>query len=255
MISFCTLVRDVPHLDTLVDYMRKKCPVEFEICIGDNSDIPEYRFQARDLADVYIRITDKELFRMGIPWGHNRIVAEANTYKIIYLDSDEYPIWIRPNIEERFDQNHVLGCLRGDFFTMDEVNQFYDRTFVEEEIKSELGVNPIFQGKEWSLQDRVYNSRYAKFEGVCHSVFHVPFTTRTQEPDMVVMHNKTVRDAKNLDRMRAIIREQYSRMMINSNLKSSDKVMGWAIDYAQGRKPLHQFEDYNKFIEYWDKNG
>ena len=255
MISFCTVARDTPNIETLISYFEKKCPCEFEICIGDNSANPEFTKLYKELADVYVRIEDKEFFRMGIPFAHNRVVAMANTYKIIYLDSDEYPIWVRPNIEERFEQNYVLGCLRGDFFTMDEINQFYDRTFVEQEIKSELGVNPIFQGKEWSLQDRIYNSRYAKFDGVCHSIFHVPFHFRTQEPDVVIMHNKTVRDAKNLDRMRAIIREQYSRMMINSELKSSDKVMKWAIDYAQGRKPLHQFEDYNKFIEHWDKNG
>ena len=252
MISFCTLVRDVPHIEKLIDYMRKKCPVEFEVCIGDNSVKEENIKIVKELADVYVRITDKELYRMGIPWGHNRVVSEANTYKIVYLDSDEYPIWIRPNIEERFEINYVLGCLRGDFFSMEEIEPFYEKDFVEDELKQEINVNPIFQGKEWSMQDRVYNSRYAKFDGVCHSIFHVPYHFRSRDPDIVVMHNKTVRDAKNIDRMRSIIREQYSRMVINSELKSSNKVMEWAIGWAQGRKPLHQFENYEKFKEYWD---
>ena len=103
MISFCTLARDTPHLQKLINIFRKNCPCDYEICIGDNSTNPEYTRQYKNLADVYVRIEDKELFRMGIPWGHNRVAAMANSYKIFYLDSDEYPVWIHPDIEDMFD--------------------------------------------------------------------------------------------------------------------------------------------------------
>ena len=112
MISFCTLARDTPNLDVLVNMVKKNCQCEVEICIGDNSTKPEFTEQYKELADVYVRIEDKELFRMGIPWGHNRVAAMANTNKILYLDSDEYPIWIAPDIEDRFDLHYVLGTIR-----------------------------------------------------------------------------------------------------------------------------------------------
>ena len=37
MISFCTLVRDVPDLEVLINIFELTCPCEIEICIGDNS--------------------------------------------------------------------------------------------------------------------------------------------------------------------------------------------------------------------------
>ena len=110
MISFCTLVRDVPHLDKLIDMFKRNCPTDYEICIGDNSTYQVNREKAKKLADVYVRITDKEIWRMGIPFAHNRVVAEANSYKIFYVDSDEYPVWIHPDIEDHYDINYSLNA-------------------------------------------------------------------------------------------------------------------------------------------------
>jgi len=240
MISFCTVARDTPDLDKLIDLFKEKCPCEAEICIGDNSTDPEFTKLYKELADVYVRIEDIEFFKMGIPWAHNRVAAQANTYKIFYMDSDEYPVWIHPDIEDKFDLNYVLNVQRVDFLSMEEIDKY-----------SKLEYKDIMNDKYlWnrgpglvSRQDRVYNGRYAKFEGVCHSVFHVPQHFREQSVSVVVLHNKTVRDAKDLERMRDIIREQYARQNINSFLMSSTTVLGW------GKNEKHKYEDYKEFQE------
>jgi hypothetical protein len=224
------------------------CPCDYEICIGDNSTEDEYIDQAKGLADVYVRITDKELYRMGIPWGHNRIIAEANSYKIFYVDSDEYPVWIHPNIEDHYDLNYILNCIRYDFLTKEEVFK------VANEIDNSSLEPPIIELENIVAvpQDRMYNSRYVTFNGLCHSTFHAPNHFRERSPSVFLLHNKTVRDAKDIDRMRAIIREQYSRMLINPTLKSSDVVQGWAKDWASETGGDHMFSTFEKFIEHFD---
>lgn len=238
MISFCTLIRDVPHLDKLIDMFKRNCPTDYEICIGDNSTYRVNREKARKLADVYVRITDKELWRMGIPWGHNRIVAEANSYKIFYVDSDEYPVWIHPDIEDHYDLSYVLNCLRVDFLDMDEIMEVDSKKYDLSKLSE------ILKGRGYTAlhQERLYNSRYAKFEGVCHSIFHVPEHVRRTQASAVLLHNRTVRDAKDIDRMRTIIREQYARMNINPALASSETVLGW------GKQFGHAFKDFDDFI-------
>lgn len=238
MISFCTLVRDVPHLDKLIDMFKKNCPCEYEICIGDNSEYRVNRKKASELADVYVRITDQELWRMGIPWGHNRIVAKANSYKIFYVDSDEYPVWIHPNIDELYETSYVLNAHRVDFLDMETILK------LDAEIDNNILPPPPIKFeniKEQGHQERLYNSRYAKFEGLCHSIFHVEEHHRGGSPATLLLHNKTVRDAKDIDRMRTIIREQYARQNINPNLASSSTVLGW------GRKYGHKFKDFEDF--------
>ena len=224
---------------------KKNCPCDYEICIGDNSTIPEYRFEARELANVYVRITDKELWRMGIPWGHNRIAAQANSYKIFYVDSDEYPVWIDPDIEDIYDINYIPGAWRMDFLTMEQIMK------IDGEIDNNAPNHPAFQLpvklESQGLQERIYNSRYAKFEGVCHSIFHVPDTFRRLDPVTLLLHNKTVRDAKDIDRMRTIIREQYAKQNINAALASSNKVLEWG--RPKGRRYTHKFKDFDDFIK------
>ena len=238
MISFCTVARDTPDLDKLIDLFKKKCPGEVEICIGDNSTDPEYTEFYKELADVYVRVEDIEFFKMGIPWVHNRVVAQANSYKIFYMDSDEYPVWIHPELEDKLDLNYVINVQRVDFLTMEEIEKYskfdYNALMNEKYLwKREPGLI--------SRQDRVYNGRYAKFEGVCHSVFHVPQHFREQTVSVIVLHNKTVRDAKDLERMRDVIREQYARQNINNFLMSSPTVLGW------GKHEKHKYEDYKEF--------
>jgi len=230
-----------------------KLGIDYEICIADNSD-PNKEFiyldvkhnarpyTVKDLADVYIRIDDKEVFRMGIPWCHNRIVAMANSYKIFYIDGDEYPIWIHPDIEDHYDLNYVLGCLRFDFLSHEEILEIFNQNLSVEQLKA----HPYLQGLETSKQDRLYNSRYAKFEGLCHSIFHVPDHFRERTASAVLLHDKTVRDVKNLDRMRAIIREGYARQNINPSLASSSTVLGW------GKGHKHIYNDYEDFKKAWE---
>lgn len=252
MISFCTLARDTPFLEDLIAMFKNNCPCRYEICIGDNSVSPEYTQLYKHLADVYVRIEDKELFRMGIPWGHNRVAAMANSYKIFYVDSDEYPVWIHPDIEDRFDLKYVLGTVRYDFLPMDEIleiNKYLDNNspiFPGFQIKTPLTNKPHHQ-------DRIYNSRYVQFNGVCHAVFHMPTHFRQNTPSVILLHNKTVRDAKDLDRMRDIIREQYSRMLINGELSSSPTVMGWAREWKKTMpSKLHKFETFEDFKKAYD---
>jgi hypothetical protein len=254
MISFCTLARDTPHLEKLIDMFKKNCPGEHEICIGDNSTKPEFIKQYKELADVYVRIEDKELFRMGIPWGHNRVTAMANSNKIFYLDSDEYPVWINPHIEGMFDINYVIGTVRFDFVEMDEILKIdktidnNSETFPQLDLKEPLSENPHHQ-------DRIYNSRYVQFNGVCHATFHVPegIGMRQNAPSVIILHNRTVRDAKDLDRMRDIIREQYSRMLVNPLLSSSPVVFGWAKEWKKSMPTkLHKFETFEEFKEAYD---
>lgn len=255
MISFCTLARDTPNLDVLVDMVKDNCHCDVEVCIGDNSTKQEFTDLYKELADVYVRIEDKELFKMGIPWGHNRVAAMANTYKILYLDSDEYPVWIAPNIEEQFDLNYVLATLRFDFLDMNKIMEIAGK------IDKDSPSPPNIPGMEGVIlegpphhQDRVYNSRYVQFDGACHAIFRSPAHYRSVTPAVYIMHNKTVREAKDLDRMRDIIREQYARMLINPALASSDVVFKWAQDW-KSRHPeieLHKFENFEEFKKAYD---
>jgi hypothetical protein len=246
MISFCTLARDTPNLKDLVDMFKRNCPCEYEICIGDNSTMPVFTEHYKDLADVYVRIEDKELWRMGIPWGHNRVASMANTNKIFYVDSDEYPVWIHPDIEDKFDTSYVLATARFDFVSREEIMK------IDSDMPQVSRVPPQFNVSSLEApphhQDRVYNSRYVQFDGVCHATFRCPPNFRERSPSVILLHNKTVRDAKNIDRMRDIIREQYSRMIINPALSSSDVVFGWAKQWkAEHPKIQHKFETFEEF--------
>ena len=91
MLSFCTVARDTPNLKDLIDLFKEKWGGEYEICIGDNSTKPEFTELYKELADVYVRIEDKEFFRMGIP-GH---IIEL-LRKLILI---RYFIWIQMNIQ------------------------------------------------------------------------------------------------------------------------------------------------------------
>ena len=125
---------------------------------------------------------------------------------------------------------------------MDEIMEIDSQKHNFEGIVNEL----IKRGYNSEHQERLYNSRYARFEGVCHSIFHVPDNFRRTEASTILLHNKTVRDAKDLDRMRTIIREHYARQNINPNLASSTTVLGW------GKKFGHAFVDYEDFIHNYE---
>jgi len=256
MISFCTLARDTPYLEYLIEMFERNCPCEYEICIGDNSATEEYTKHYKEMADVYVRIEDKELFRMGIPWGHNRVASMANTNKIFYLDSDEYPVWIHPDIEDKFDLNYVLGTVRFDFLTMEEIMKIDKTIDHKSPIPPQLpGIEDFFKKIEAPPhhQDRIYNSRYIQFDGVCHAIFRCPQHFRESMPSVIILHNKTVREKKDMDRMRDIIREQYSRMIINPALSSSDAVFGWAKQWkTEHPEYQHKFETFEEFQKAYD---
>ena len=101
-------------------------------------------------------------------------------------------------------------------------------------------------------QDRIYNSRYVQFDGVCHAVFRCHPNFREATPSVILLHNKTVREAKDMDRMRDIIREQYGRMIVNPALASSQTVMGWAIEYMTETALQHKFETFEEFKKAYD---
>jgi len=256
MISFCTLARDTPNLEDLINMVKKNCQCEVEICIGDNSTKPEFTKLYKELSDVYVRIEDRELFKMGIPWGHNRVASMANTYKILYLDSDEYPVWIHKDIEDQLDLHYVIATARFDFATMEEIKYIDSRVFHEsEKVPSIQGIIGMLKNLEAPPhhQDRVYNARYAQFNGACHAVFQCPPHFRSKQPSVYILHNKTVREAKDMERMRDIIREQYSRMIINPLLSSSEIVYNWAKDWkAQHPEYQHKFETFEDFKKAYD---
>lgn len=243
MITVATLVRDTPNIEYLLDVIKRRMPCEYEIVIGDNSVDPNYSYEMRDIADEYIRIEDKQLFRMGLPWAHNLINSIANTYKIFYIDSDEYPMWINPDIEDYFDTSYIIPALRFDFFDMDEIknldenNKDYPSLLAYCNSKKDAGLI-----EDVSIQDRIYNSRYVQFNGLCHSVFHAPPNFRGQEAGTIILHNKTVRLAKNKDRMDKLIDEQFARQNINFMMSSSEEVIGW------GKGVKHKFNDWKEFI-------
>ena len=244
MISVTTLVRDTIHIDKLFDMLKRKMPCEYEICIGDNSTDPAYSEMLKEIADEYVYISDKQLFRMGVPWAHNLVNSLANTYKIFYLDGDEYPVWIHPQIEDAFDYIYILPVLRYDFPTFEEIN------YIDENFKTPQEIidycKDKVESKEWegsSLQDRVYNSRYVKFEGVCHSVFHAPPHFRANTIFSIYLHNKDVRQAKDKERMDRLVDEQFARQNVNPYLASSNVVLGW------GKNKKHLYKDWKEFVE------
>lgn len=241
MISLCILVRDV-DIEGLLNMFDDRCPCEYEICIGDNSTKEKISDNLKELADEYIYIQDKQLFRMGLPWGHNIINSIANTYKIVYLDSDEFPIWINPNIEDMLDLNYVLQAIRADFLSSDDIWKMWNKFKDYDEIISEI------RGKyDISIQDRIYNSRYAKFNGLCHSIFQVPPHFRSNEAGAILLHNKTVRDEKDKKRMDKLIDEQFMRQNINPMLASSETTLRWGKKIS--KHPFEDFEEFKKAFE------
>jgi len=245
MISLCLLIRDVPNLTDLVNMFKRNCPCKYEICIGDNSSSNKYAAEAINLADVYLTISDKEQWRKGNPWGHERIAALANSYKIFYIDSDEYPVWIHPNIEDMYDTSYIPTTYRIDFLTMEDIMKIDKEIDNNAEKPPEIHIdNPI----EWQgHQDRLYHARYVKFNGPCHASFHAPKHFFSNTPATLLLHNKTVRDQKDLDRMRTIIREQYARQNINPALAGSEAVLKWGQE--PGKRYTHKFKDYKDFKE------
>lgn len=241
MITVAIMVRDNPKIFNLFNLIKRKMPCEYELVIGDNSVSTSYSENMESYADEYIRITDKQLFRMGLPWGHNLINSVANTYKMFYVDADEYPVWINPNIENMFDTSYVIPTIRWDFLSSDRIS------FVGEKVQEFNEINDYCKGLglEQSVQDRIYNSRYAQFDGLCHSIFHVPTTFRAVEAGAILLHNKTVRDAKDKDRMDKLIDEQFARQNINFMLASAEVVLGW------GKGVKHKFEDWKEWYNFY----
>ena len=246
MITVATMVRDTPHIDSLIGIIDENMPCEYELAIGDNSTNEDYSYTMKQLADVYVRIEDKQLFRMGLPWAHNLINSHANTYKIFYVDSDEYPVWINPGIEEALDLNYIIPALRYDFFTREEINEIDSKKQSYEEIKDycESFLQTEKEGESRSIQDRIYNSRYVQFNGLCHSIFHAPPHFRAAQAGAIYLHNKTIRNAKDKDRMDKLIDEQFMRENINFMLASSENVLKWGKHVKE-----HQFEDWNEWTE------
>lgn len=239
MITIATLVRDTPGIFDLLEMIGKNIPCNYEIVIGDNSIDPDYSAKIKEISDEYIYIEDKQFFRMGIPWCHNLVNSIANTYKIFYFDSDEYPVWIHPEIEDRLDMNYVLPVIRFDFFSKEDIMLIDEKKQDYPSLLKYCSENS--QGT--SVQDRIYNSRYAQFNGLCHSTFHVPHHFRAAEAGAVYLHNQTVREAKDKDRMDKLIDEQFARQNINFMLASSEQVLNW------GKGMKHQFEDWNEWYE------
>jgi len=242
MISLCLFAGDVA-LEPLVETFKKLCPCESEVVIGDNSHDPEMTKRYKALADEYIHVSDKQIFRMGIPWAHNLVASIANTYKIFYIDSDEYPVWIHPDIEKMFDLSYALPALRADFFEMDAINDWIEKKYDYNTIVNTLNMMKEQKTIDISTQDRIYNCRYAQFNGVCHSVFHMPQYLRGRSAAAVLFHNKTVREDKNKERMDELIYEQYQRQNINPMMASSEVVLMW------GKRIIeHRFKDWTE----WD---
>ena len=241
MITVATLVRDTPGIFDLLGMLDRNMPCDYEIVIGDNSTGQDYSVEMKELADEYVYIEDKQFFRMGIPWCHNLINSMANTYKIFYLDSDEYPVWIHPDIEDRFDINYVLPVVRFDFFSNEEIVEIDE---MEENYPNLIKhCDKIAEGT--SVQDRIYNSRYVQFDGLCHSTFHVPMHFRAAEAGAIYLHNQTVREDKDKDRMDKLIDEQFARQNINFMLSSSEQVLKW------GKGVQHKFDDWNEWSDYY----
>lgn len=256
MISVVLLTRNEPHLDVLLSILEKNIPCDYELCVGYNGNDPEREKWLREKADVFVSISDKELFRMGIPWCHNKVIAQANTYKIFYIDADEYPVWVHPDIESIFDTIYIPLTIRFDFFEMGEI------LTIDKEIENNGEVPPHLQFMKPDApqlrqpipQDRLHNSRYAKFEGLCHSTFRVPQHFRGRSPAVILLHNNTVRIAKNKERMDELIREQFARQLINPALATNEVVLGWGRKELAGRNPLHKFKDYKEFVDYYKDN-
>lgn len=247
MITVATLVRDNPDIKDLFDMIKRNMPCEYELVIGDNSVDENYSWEIRNFADEYIKISDKQMFRMGIPWQHNLINSIANTYKMFYVDADEYPVWIHPDIEGMFDTSYVISALRFDFFSKEDIklidkkNEGFQDLMVYCGDTLKLKEHP----ERMSIQDRIYNSRYAQFEGLCHSIFHTPDDFRTKEAGAILLHNKTVREAKDKDRMDKLIDEQFARQNINPYLSSSPNCLQW------GKGVKHKFEDWNEWYNHY----
>jgi len=226
------------------DKLAKKYNIDYEVVVGDNSSDVKTSMLLQLMqppTNVYIRITDQELFRMGIPYAHNRIVSMANSYNIFYVDSDEFPVWINPQLEEIYKYKYVPTTLRADFCTPKEIEDIFY------ELSDVYDVNQIFEvlkGKEISRQDRLYNCRYARFEGVCHSIFHVPEEFRSNHLGAVLCHCSTIRDKHKRDEYtNPIIDEQFARQNINPFLSSSTNVLKW------GEGKTHQYKDWKEFVE------
>ncbi len=180
---------------------------------------------------------------MGIPWAHNLVASIANTYKIFYIDSDEYPVWINPEIEKMFDVSYALPALRADFFETDAITEWVENQYDYETIVNTLNAMKEQKTIEISTQDRLYNCRYAQFNGLCHSVFHMPQYLRGRAAAAILLHDKTIRGAKNKERMDELIYEQYMRQNINPMMASSEVTLVWGKRILQ-----HRFNDWTE----WD---
>ena len=156
------------------------------------------------------------------------------------LWSDEYPIWIHPDLEDLLDINYIVPAMRYDFATFKQIEDF---SKIDDYFKLREELDKL----EWTTpahpQDRVYNSRYVKFEGLCHSVFWGPPEFRSNHASCVILHSKTVRERKDLERMNHLIDEQFFRMNINPLLSSSKIVHSW------GRGTPMKYNDWKEFVK------
>lgn len=241
MISLCIFTADRPGIPEIIELFEMQVD-DFEICIADNSKQMKYRNLYSSLADEYVYITDKQLFKMGIPWAHNLIASYANSYKIFYIDGDEYPVWIHPDLEKIYSDYHVPTAVRADFCTSEEILEY-------QHYLADNGPNKLFRklkddGKEISRQDRLYNSRYTKFEGICHAGFHVPSEFRSDDACALILHNKTTRK-KSRGRIHDIITEQFARQNVNNNLAANKTILGWGKDIDHEYKDWREFENEN----------
>lgn len=248
MISLCLLTRDKPNLERIIECFKKCIPenTEYEIIIGDNSHNEEYIERNKELTDIWVKIPDKMLFRMGIPWAHNYINSFANSYNIVYVDDDEFIVYLNPNIEKIFEDGIIIPCFRLEDSNYEEVLKYINNMNKISELVLSDGLK-----RGWCFQCRVYNSRYTHFGGVCHSIFPSEQLPRSDVVGMIIFHGNDMRnvDAKIMERKNAIINEQFTKQNHNKLLASSEIVYGWGKEYGRSKK--HQFKDYEEFIDYF----
>jgi len=248
MISLCLLTRDRPNIERIIDCFERCVPknTEYEIIIGDNSYEKKYIERNKEIADIWVKIPDKMLFRMGIPFIHNYINSFANSYNIIYVDDDEYIVYINPDIEKFFDDNIIIPCFRLEECLYQEALDYIDKINSISEFVSSVALS-----RGWSFQCRVYNSRYTYFSGVCHSVFPSEQAPKPDIIGVILFHGYDMRNEnlKIQERKEAIINEQFTKQNHNKLLASTDVVYGWGKE--KGRSKKHQFKDYNEFIKYF----
>ena len=240
MISVCMLVNK-ENLSLILDQLYDVMPCEWELVIGDCSNGKREK-ELKLIADEYIKISPKQSFKMGIPFCHNLVSSVANSYKIIYLDADEIPVWINPDIENLLEKEFWLISERHDFVEEEDIIKIAKTTFEEmRESCKTTGAKP-------SIQPRIYNSRYVQFTGIIHSWFEHPTENNPKHLGAILLHNVTERNKKrsvDAARFDDLVHEQYARQNMNPKLAVNSTVLSW------GKKWDHEYKDwkewYNKY--------